>query len=162
MVVFGFGTALAAVLSNDLGAAVANLWFGGVLMAAWVMPLRAPLLLVMFVGLAVDRPGDAEGHWASPLITVGGLLFQNLNNVIGVEALKFSGVALLLACLLMVRVHRLLSWPGPRHERKPAVCPTRDLGHRHRRVCHRVLDPRDGSAAVTSRWPRFRDRRSSN
>ena len=109
MAVFGFGTALAAVLSNDLGGAVANLWFGGVLMAAWVMPLRAPLLLVMFVGLSVDRPGDADDHWASPLITVGGLLFQNLNKTIGVEALKFSGVSLLLGCLLMVRVHRLLS-----------------------------------------------------
>jgi uncharacterized membrane protein len=39
--------------------------------------------------------------------TIGGLLFQNLNKVIDIEALKFSGVFLLLACLLVVRAYRL-------------------------------------------------------
>ena len=103
MIVIGFATCVAAVLSNDLSGVVATVLFGGVLMAAWVAPLRVTLLMVMFVGLAVDRPGDAEGRWASPFITIGGLLFQNLNKVVSVEALKFSGVSLLLACLLMVR-----------------------------------------------------------
>lgn len=109
MIVLGLATAIATVLSNDLTGAIATLLFGSVLIAAWVAPLRVPLLLVMFVGLAVDRPGDAEDHWASPLVTVGGLLFQNLNKVIGIEALRFSGVSLLLASLLMVRAHRVLS-----------------------------------------------------
>jgi hypothetical protein len=108
MVVLGLATAVAALLTNDVSGAVATLLMGGLLMAAWVAPLRVPLLVVMFVGLAVDRPGDAEGRWASPLITVGGLLFQNLNKVVGVEALKFSGVFLLLTCLLMVRGYRVL------------------------------------------------------
>jgi hypothetical protein len=108
-IVFGLATALAAALSNDLSGVVAAVLLGGVLMAAWVAPLRVPLLLVMFVGLAVDRPGDAENRWASPFVTIGGLLFQNLNKVISVEALKFSGVSLVLACLLMVRGYRVLS-----------------------------------------------------
>ena len=74
----GLATCVAAVLSHDLSGVVATVLFGGVLMAAWVVPLRVTLLIVMFVGLAVDRPGDAEGRWASPFITIGGLLFQNL------------------------------------------------------------------------------------
>jgi O-Antigen ligase len=109
VIVFGLATAVAAVLSNDLSGVVATILFGGVLMAAWVAPLRVPLLVVMFVGLAVDRPGDAEGRWASPFVTIGGLLFQNLNKVVNVEALKFSGVFVLLTCLLMVRGYRVLS-----------------------------------------------------
>lgn len=108
IIVFGLATAVAAVLSNDLSGVVATVLFGGILTAAWIAPLRVPLLVVMFVGLAVDRPGDAEGRWASPFVTIGGLLFQNLNKVIGVEALKFSGVFVLLTCLLMVRGYRVL------------------------------------------------------
>ena len=108
IVVFGLTTAVAAVLSNDLMGVVATVLFGGVLMAAWVAPLRVPLMVVMFVGLAVDRPGDAEGRWASPFVTIGGLLFQNLNKVVSIEALKFSGVFVLLTCLLMVRGYRVL------------------------------------------------------
>jgi hypothetical protein len=115
-VVIGFTTLLAAVLSHDLSGVVATILFGGVLMAAWVAPLQVPLLVVMFVGLAVDRPGDAEGRWASPFVTIGGLLFQNVNKVVGIEALKFSGVSVLLACLLIVRCYRVLS--GRVHDSK--------------------------------------------
>ncbi|HTM31481.1 MAG TPA: O-antigen ligase family protein [Vicinamibacterales bacterium] len=109
VVAFALGTLLAAVLSVDFAGVVATLLLGAVLMAAWVLPLRAPLLFVMFVGLAVDRPGDTDGQWASAFQTIGGVLFQNLNKVIGVEALKFSGVFLLLVCLLLVRGTRVLS-----------------------------------------------------
>jgi hypothetical protein len=99
-------TGVAVLLSRDFAGAVATLLFGIVLAVAWVAPLRVPLLAVMFVGLAVDRPGDTDGRWASPFQTLGGLLFQNLNGVIEVEALKFSGVFLLLGCLLLVRAYR--------------------------------------------------------
>jgi hypothetical protein len=108
MIMVGFATSVAAILSKDLSSFVATVLFGGVLMAAWVVPFRVTLLTVMFVGLAVDRPGDAEGRWASPLITVGGLLFHNLNQVVSVEALRFSGAFLLLSSLLMVRGFRVL------------------------------------------------------
>ena len=108
MIVIGLATCVAAVLSNDLSGVVATVLFGGVLMAAWVAPLRVTPLIVMFVGLAVDRPGDAEERWASPFITIGSLVFHNLNKVVSVEALKFSGAFLLLASLLMVRGHRIV------------------------------------------------------
>ena len=108
MIVVGLATSVATILSNDLSGVLATVLFGGILMAAWVAPLRVTLLIVMFVGLAVDRAGDAEGRWASPFITIGSLLFQNLNKVVSVEALKFSGVFLLLTSLLMVRGHRVL------------------------------------------------------
>ena len=107
MIVIGLATCVAAVLSNDLSGVVATVLFGGVLMAAWVAPLRVTPLIVMFVGLAVDRPGDAEERWASPFITIGSLVFHNMNKVVSVEALKFSGAFLLLASLLMVRGHRI-------------------------------------------------------
>ena len=108
-VVIGFTTLVAAVLCNDLSGVVATVLFGGVLITAWVAPLQVPLLAVMFVGLAVDRPGDAEGRWVSPFVTIGGLLFQNLNKVISIEALKVSGVFVLLTCLMIVRGYRVLS-----------------------------------------------------
>lgn len=109
VIVFGLATLVATLLTHEVSGALATLLFGTVLMAAWILPIRVPLLLVMFVGLAVDRPGDAEERWASPVINVGALLFQNLNKVIDVDVLRFSGVSLLLACLLMVRAHRVAS-----------------------------------------------------
>jgi hypothetical protein len=125
-VLIGFVTCVAAVLARDLGGAVATILFGGVLMVAWIAPLRVPLLLVMFVGLAVDHPGDAEGRWTSALVTIGGLLYQNLNKVIGIEALKFSGVFVLLASLLVVRGYRVLTGrtrdtPDSRHAAAPLI-----------------------------------------
>ena len=75
----------------------------------WVAPIRVTLCVAMFVGLAADRPGDSEGRWASPFVSIGGMMFQNLNKFISVEALKFSGVFLLVACLLVVRGYRVLS-----------------------------------------------------
>jgi hypothetical protein len=100
---------VAVLLARDPAGAVATLLLGATLAAGCVAPLRVPLVLVMFVGLAVDRPGDTDGQWASPFQTLGGVLFQNLNNVIDVEALRFSGVFLLLAFLLVVRGSRVLS-----------------------------------------------------
>jgi hypothetical protein len=63
----------------------------------------------MLIGLSVDRPGDSDGRWASPLVAVGGLMFQNLNKVITIEALRFSGVFLLVCYLLVIRGYRLLA-----------------------------------------------------
>lgn len=108
MLVTGFATLVAMCLTNSFAGVLATLLFGGILTLAWVAPLRVPLLVVAFLGLAVDRPGDTDGHWASPFQTLGGLLFQNLNKVVDVEALRFSGVFLLLACLLVVRGYRVL------------------------------------------------------
>lgn len=109
-VVLGAATVATLLLTNgNLIAAVAPVVGAAALWAIWLAPLRVTIGLAMVVGLSVDRPGDAEDHWASPFITIGGLLFHNLNHVIGVDALKFSGVFALLAFLLVVRVYRVLT-----------------------------------------------------
>ena len=101
--------ALTTLLGNgSLVAAVAPILLAVLAGLLWVAPLRVSLGLVMFVGLAVDRPGDTDGFWASPFVTVGGLLFHNLNHVVPVDALKFSGVFAMVAVLLMVRFYRRL------------------------------------------------------
>jgi hypothetical protein len=108
----GLATALAlaaAVGSGDPFASLAPVLVLGALVTAWFAPLRVTLLAAMFVGLAADRPGDSQGRWASPIVSLGGLAFQNLNKLIDIEWLKFSGVFLLLACLLVVHAYRVLS-----------------------------------------------------
>lgn len=101
--------ALTTVLGNgQVAAAVAPLLLVVLAGVIWVAPLRVSLGLAMFVGLAVDRPGDTDGYWASPLVTMGGLWFHNLNHVIPIDALKFSGVFALVGALLGVRVYRRL------------------------------------------------------
>ena len=101
--------ALTTLLGNgSLVAAVAPILLAVLAGLLCVAPLRVSLGLVMFVGLAVDRPGDTDGAWASPFVTVGGLLFHNLNHVVPVDALKFSGVFAMVAVLLMVRFYRRL------------------------------------------------------
>ncbi|MBP7777750.1 MAG: O-antigen ligase family protein [Acidobacteria bacterium] len=103
-------TALAAVVSNgSLVASVAPLLVAALVWAVAVAPLRTTLGVVMFLGLAADRPGDTEGFWASPVQAVGGLLFHNLNHAVGIESLKFSGVFALLGLLLAVRAYRRLT-----------------------------------------------------
>jgi hypothetical protein len=79
------------------------------LMLASVAPLRWTLCAAMFLSLATDRPGDSEGRWASPFVAVGGIMFQNLNKFVGIEALKFSGVFLIVGYLLVVRAIRVLN-----------------------------------------------------
>ena len=110
IVVTAVATVAAVVVSNgNLAASVAPVLLGAALWFVCVAPLRVTLGLVMFAALAVDRPGDADARWASPLVTVGGLLFHNLNHVIAIDALRFSGVFALLAVLLVVRGYRRLT-----------------------------------------------------
>ena len=109
-VVLGMATVVIAVLTNGSFIAFAAPVLVAALVAmAWVAPIRMTLCVAMFISLATDRPGDSEGRWASPFVAIGGVMFQNLNKFITVEALKFSGVFLLLACLLVVRGYRVLS-----------------------------------------------------
>jgi len=108
--VVGAATVAATLLSEgNLVATIAPVVLGAVLWAIWVAPLRVTLGVAMFLGLAVDRPGDAEGQWLSPFSTLGGLMFHNLNHVIAIDQLKFSAVFALVCYLLVIRVHRLLT-----------------------------------------------------
>lgn len=107
--VVGALTVAAVVVSNGHPvAAVAPVAGAAALWAVCVLPVRVTLGLVMLVGLSVDRPGDADGRWSSPLVDVGGAVFHNLNHLVDVEALKFSGAAAIIALLLLVALHRRL------------------------------------------------------
>lgn len=114
----GAATVAAVIVSNGHPvAAVAPVLGASLVWAACRLPLRVTLGAVMLVGLSVDRPGDADGRWTSPVVTVGGAIFHNLNHIVDVDALKFSGAAALIALLLGVRVHRGLVG---RHHDTPA------------------------------------------
>lgn len=106
----GMATVLTTVLSNgNLVAAVAPVVLGAIGWFVWVAPLRTTLGLVMLLGFCADRPGDTDGHWASVLQPLGGLLFHNLNHTVPIDALKFSGVFALAGVLLVVRAYRTLT-----------------------------------------------------
>ena len=109
-VAVGAATVLAAILSNGhVLATIAPVGIAALLAVAWMVPLRVALGVVMFMALAADRPGDTDGHWLSPLAPIGGLLFHNLNHIVSVDALKFSGVVAILGVLLIVRLGRTLT-----------------------------------------------------
>ena len=107
--VLGMAIVLAAVLADGSFIASGAPVLCVLVAMVWVAPIRVTLCVAMFIGLAADRPGDSEGRWASPFVSMGGMMFQNLNKFISIEALKFSGVFLLVACLLVVRGYRVLS-----------------------------------------------------
>src|SRR5690242_3442356 len=78
----------------------------GLLLLGWAL-LRAPphrtALVVFFLAVVVDNPKEhpAEGNWHSPFEPLGVFLYENLNNITGVQALRFSVTDLLLAALFL-------------------------------------------------------------
>jgi hypothetical protein len=78
------------------------------LYALWAMPLRVTVLTLFAIGLIVEVPNErpAEGRWKSPIYQLGALLYDNLNNVVGVEALRFSGLDLLVGAMIVLLVTR--------------------------------------------------------
>ena len=74
------------------------------LFALLKLPLRVPLLCMMFVGLTFENPGDAPAArlWQSPLYDVGKLLLAQLKHSLGSDALVMTGSDLifLLFCLI--------------------------------------------------------------
>jgi hypothetical protein len=63
---------------------------------------RITLLTLIFLGLALDSTG--EGPWNSPVASVGRFLTDNLNKTIPVGALTIPVMALVLGCLLIIRL----------------------------------------------------------
>jgi hypothetical protein len=114
IVVTATATVLLAVATD--GSLVAALAPVLALTALWlvaVLPIRYTLLVVTFLGLSLDKPGDSAGMWRSPLAPLGGLLIQNLNKTVNVAALSFSLLQLLLLGLLLLRFYRwALQMPG--------------------------------------------------
>lgn len=82
--------ALLAVLAVGAGAAVLR------------APVRSTLLWTFFLVLVADAPQDrpADGLWRSPLYWLGAFLVNNLGKTLGIGALNFSTLDVLLALLL--------------------------------------------------------------
>lgn len=110
-------TLIAGIVTGDPLITLAPL---GLTVLAWAL-LTAPqhriVLVVFFVAIVADNPGEhpAEGRWASPFQPLGMLLYENLNNLTSVRSLRFSGMDLLLAVLLLLVVVR-----GPKPDAIPA------------------------------------------
>jgi hypothetical protein len=110
--VIAAATVATILISNgSVAAAVAPVLIATGLWSIWVAPLRKPLLAVMLLGLALDKPGDTAGLWHSPVAPLGGLLIANLNKTFDLPMMTVSLLILLLAYLLLVRIARLLSRP---------------------------------------------------
>ena len=105
----GVSILIAVIAMNGaLGWAVAPILIA---LCVWLIaaaPVRTTFFLLLFLSLATDRPGDASGLWQSPFVNIGGLLSYNMSNILGIEALKISGISLTLALLLITRIHRIL------------------------------------------------------
>jgi hypothetical protein len=94
--------------------AIALLWI------ACVAPVQTTAMALMFVALVVDKPGDTDGRWMSPLGSIGRLLVENLNKTIPVSALSFSLLQVILVFLGVIHVARMFR-PARRADlRRPA------------------------------------------
>jgi hypothetical protein len=73
-------------------------------------PMRWSAVALLGLALLADNPAERpmEGKWSSPLLPAGKLLYDNLHKVVGVDALRFSALELLLALLLVIVVARKL------------------------------------------------------
>lgn len=83
----------------------------GLLVLLWRIPLRVPVLVLVFAGLVLENPGDAFACrlWKSPLATVGALLLAHWNTVIPFKPLVFSGFDVALVILFVIAFYRRAS-----------------------------------------------------
>lgn len=113
------GVAINAMSGGNVALAVAP---AAALVGLWALcrvPLRYPLLAVIFVALVLDNPQDRPQQylWKSLFYAPGEVFHLNLHNVTGISFLRFSLLELclaLLACIAAVRVFRRSKEEGPR------------------------------------------------
>jgi hypothetical protein len=107
-------TAAAVVLSegDPVSAAWPTLTVGAIL-ALGQGRLRWPVLLLVAAAFCGDSPLERPfcGLWDSPLAPVGEWLFENLNKVTDIKFLRFAGIDVLTAVLLVHSLRRRR--PGP-------------------------------------------------
>lgn len=108
------GVAATVVGNGNILIALAPLATVLALWMMWVAPLRKPLMILVFLGLALDKPGDTQGMWQSPVAGLGQLLIRNLNKTVDVPALTVSLLVVLLGYLLLIRIHRSVARPQRR------------------------------------------------
>lgn len=72
--------------------------------------MQVSALAVLALALFVDNPGERphEGLWTSPTSAIGSLVYDNLRQHVGIDALRFSALELLLGVLLVVLISRRL------------------------------------------------------
>jgi hypothetical protein len=72
------------------------------------LPLNRLAIAVFFIAIVVDNPKEhpAEDLWDSPLKPLGVFLYENLNNITGISALRFSMTDVLLASLVVAAAVR--------------------------------------------------------
>jgi len=111
LIVLALATVGAVIAGNGrMAVAVAPVLVAAVIHGLWAVPVRTSALVLLFLVLALENPGDAGGQWQSPLYTLGALLLANLNLTLPVRALRFTGLdvamALLIAVILVRRAVR--------------------------------------------------------
>ena len=91
---------------GDLAATEA--YFGALL----ELPLHRLAIGVFFLAIVVDNPKEhpAEDLWDSPLKPIGVFLYENLNNITGISALRFSMTDVLLTALAQAISTRQAAW----------------------------------------------------
>lgn len=89
----------------------------------WTLPVKWPLLALMFAAFATDDPSDRAyvGRWHSPLYDVGNELFTNVAYFTGFELRLFVLAALLLARRLLGLTIDPLAHLAPRPLRRALV-----------------------------------------
>jgi hypothetical protein len=108
---------VAAVVVATLAAWIATERLGlsllplGVVLLAWALVTAPPhriALAFFFLAIVVDNPKEhpAEGNWTSPIYPLGLFLYENLNNLTGVSALRFSAADVLFAILFLAALLR--------------------------------------------------------
>lgn len=126
-----FAAVLAVLVLSTVGAivagggriafAVAPVLAAGVIYGLGKAPARASALVLLFLVLALENPGDAGGRWQSPLAPFGALLLANLNLSVPVRALRFAGLDVLMGLLIVVILIRRAVRAGvDRSEVRPA------------------------------------------
>lgn len=74
-------------------------------------PLRTLSLAMVFLALATEGQGDSSERWQSPLYTLGLLLHHNLNVVLPLQALRFTGLD-----VIIVGLFALAAWRRARRD----------------------------------------------
>lgn len=111
---FGVAMGLAFVASLiDVGAIgwlVAPIVLGLVFFCMMRAPIRASMMVLMFLALVLENPSEnpANGKWQSPWFSLGALLLMHLKNTIG-GGLFFSGMDVMLVTLGIIATLRASS-----------------------------------------------------
>jgi hypothetical protein len=105
------GTVGALIIGNgNLAVALVPAACVLVIWGIWFLPLRIPMLVLLFLAWALEVPGDgfAFGRTATPWKMLGSVLWAKLNLVVPFSPLVVSGFDLLALLLITVVVYRHL------------------------------------------------------